>query len=165
MPLSPYLFNTLLLDLEGIMRKGDWGVVKVRGEKIYTLLYTDDMMLLADEEDGMRCMIAKLERYLEEKGLELNVAKFKILRFSTGGRRIKKSMYNEDGGQEVGGSEGIQILRAHTTEERGTEGSSEGRGKEDGGGTGAGMGHREKTFWERVRKKNVILRAEFWSGR
>lgn len=111
MPLSPYLFNTLLLDLEGIMRKGGWGVVKVRGEKIYTLLYTDDMMLLADEEDGMRCMIAKLERYLEEKGLELNVEKFKILRFSTGRRRIKKSMYNEDGGQEVEGSEGIQILR------------------------------------------------------
>lgn len=99
------------------------------------LLYTDDMMLLADEEDGMRCMIAKLERYLEEKGLELNVAKFKILRFSTGGRRKKKSMYNEDGGQEVGGSEGIQILRAHTAEERGTKGLSEGQGKEDGGGT------------------------------
>lgn len=46
--------------------------VRLRGEKIYTL--ADDIVLLAEEED-MRAMIARLERYVREKRLEVNVGK------------------------------------------------------------------------------------------
>lgn len=48
--------------------------VRLRGEKIYTLTYADDIVLLAEEED-MRAMIARLERYVREKRLEVNVGK------------------------------------------------------------------------------------------
>lgn len=48
--------------------------VRLRGEKIYTLAYADDIVLLAEEED-MRAMIARLERYVREKRLEVNVGK------------------------------------------------------------------------------------------
>lgn len=55
------------------MRKGKWGEVKRMEERVYTLAYADDVVLLAKEEEGMRSMIKRLERYLKEKGLELNV--------------------------------------------------------------------------------------------
>lgn len=38
----------------------------------------------------MRSMIERLERYLERKGLELNIHKSKIMRFRKGGGREKK---------------------------------------------------------------------------
>ena len=43
------------------------------------------MVLLAEEEGGMKCMIARLERYIDRKGLELNVGKSKIMRFRKSG--------------------------------------------------------------------------------
>lgn len=35
-------------------------------------------------------MVAKLERYLDRKGLELDVGKSKMMRFRKGGRREKE---------------------------------------------------------------------------
>lgn len=38
-------------------------------EKIYTLAYADDMVLIAEEEDELKSMIERLEEeYLEQKG-------------------------------------------------------------------------------------------------
>lgn len=58
-----------------MMRKGAWEGVKLKGRKVHTLVYADDVVLLAEEKKGMRAMIYSLERYLEGKGLELNVEK------------------------------------------------------------------------------------------
>lgn len=38
-------------------------------------------MLLVEEESGMRSMLARLEKYLDKKGLELNMGKTRIVRF------------------------------------------------------------------------------------
>lgn len=38
------------------------------------MAYADDIVLLVEEED-MRAMIARLERYVREKRLEVNVGK------------------------------------------------------------------------------------------
>lgn len=46
--------------------------VKLGGEKIYSLAYGDDVVLLAEEEEGMKYLIARLKKYLKEKGLEVN---------------------------------------------------------------------------------------------
>lgn len=54
---------------------------------MYTLAYADDLLLLAEEEGGIKCMVARLERYLDRKGLELDVRKSKMMRFRKGGRR------------------------------------------------------------------------------
>ncbi|EZA48221.1 hypothetical protein X777_14227 [Ooceraea biroi] len=57
-------------DVDEVLRKGRWGGVRLGEEKVYTLAYVDDMALLAEDEEGMKGMIAKMERYLKEKGLE-----------------------------------------------------------------------------------------------
>lgn len=53
---------------------------KAERRKMYTLAYTDDIVLLAEEEEGMRTMMARLERYIKGKKLEVNVGKSKIMR-------------------------------------------------------------------------------------
>lgn len=80
-PLSPSLFNLLIADLEEEMRKGKLEGVRLGRKRVYRLTYADDVVLMWREEDGMRSMIARLERYLEGKGLVLNVGKSKVMRF------------------------------------------------------------------------------------
>lgn len=43
------------------MKKVTWGRVKLGEERIYTLAYADNMILLADNEEQMRSMIERLE--------------------------------------------------------------------------------------------------------
>jgi len=87
-PLSPGLFN-LLTDLEEYLRKDGWGGVKLK-EKVYSLTYADDLVLLAEEEEKMRAMIGRLERYIREKRLEVNAKKSKIMRFKKRGGRKRR---------------------------------------------------------------------------
>lgn len=63
---------------------------EVGREEIYTLTYADVVVLIAEEEEEMRCMIERLRRYLDEKGLELNAEKSKVMRFRKEGGREKK---------------------------------------------------------------------------
>jgi len=64
--------------------------VKLRGGKIYSLAYADDIVLLAEKEEGMRNLMKGFEKYIKEKGLEVNVEKSKVLRFRKGGGRDKR---------------------------------------------------------------------------
>jgi len=89
-PLSPCLFTLLLADLDEELEKEGWGGVKVKGQKIYSLAYADDVAVVAEEEVGMQGMIKTLERYIKEKGLEVNVEKTKVMRCKRGGGRQKK---------------------------------------------------------------------------
>lgn len=41
--------------------------------------YADDIVLLTEDDEGMRSIIGRLEKYLERKGLELNTNKTKII--------------------------------------------------------------------------------------
>ena len=92
-PLSPLLFNMLMADMEEEMRKGRWGGVRLGEGRVYTLAYADDVVLMAEDEGGMRCMMERLGRYLEEKGLELNESKSKVMRCRKGGGRLKKASW------------------------------------------------------------------------
>lgn len=56
---------------------------------MYTLAYTDNVVLLANNEREMRSMMGRLEEYLKSKRLMLNTKKKKIIRF-TQGKRMKK---------------------------------------------------------------------------
>jgi len=73
--LSPLLFNLLLANLEDEMGRIKWGRIKIGKERVHSLVYTDDMVLLAEEEGEMRSMLERLKGYLERKGLELNAEK------------------------------------------------------------------------------------------
>lgn len=46
--------------------------------------------IVLEEEGDMRSMMASLKRYLNRKGLVLNVAKSKVMRFRKGGERERK---------------------------------------------------------------------------
>lgn len=51
------------------------GWSKIGREGVLIVIYTDDIVLLAKDEKGMRSMIGRLEECLEGKGLELNTNK------------------------------------------------------------------------------------------
>lgn len=74
--LSPLLFNILIADLE-VMGKAKWEGVRLLGERVYTLSYADDMILLTKEEEEIKSIMEKLEEYLDRKGLELNAVRRK----------------------------------------------------------------------------------------
>lgn len=44
---------------------------KEKKRKIYTLAYADDIALLADDEENLKEMMERLEKYLDGKSLEL----------------------------------------------------------------------------------------------
>lgn len=89
-PLSPLLFNLLVMVLEEEMGKVKWRGIMLRGERVYTLSYADDMVLLAENEGEMRSLLERLEEYLDRKRLVLNDNKTKIVRFKKGGGRMRK---------------------------------------------------------------------------
>lgn len=52
--------------------------------KIFCLAYADDMVILALSKEEMTSMIKTLQKYLNNRQLELNVDKTKIVVFSKG---------------------------------------------------------------------------------
>lgn len=86
----PSLFTLLLADVEEMFGNGGWGGVKIGGRKIYMLAYADDMVMLAEDEDGMKGLMGMMERYLDDKGLKLNTKKTKVMRCRREEDRWKK---------------------------------------------------------------------------
>jgi len=96
-PLSPCLFTLLLADMDEELEKGSWGRVKVGERKIFFLAYADDVVVVAEGEGEMKEMIKVLEKYVEGKGLEVNVEKTKVMRCRRGGGRWKKVVWKWKG--------------------------------------------------------------------
>jgi len=96
-PLSPCQFTVLLADLDEELEKGGWGGVKVRGRKVYSLAYADDIAVIAEEEAGMKGILKTLERYVNQKRLEINVNKMKVMRCRRGGGRQRKIVWKWKG--------------------------------------------------------------------
>jgi len=75
----------------------------LKGEKIYTLAYADNIIILTEEKQKIRNLLGKLEKYLERKGLKLNTEKIKMMRFRKGREKRKKIdwIYKEKRLEEV----------------------------------------------------------------
>ncbi|KMQ88327.1 hypothetical protein RF55_12211 [Lasius niger] len=80
----------VIADLEEEIARGKWGGVKLGEKKIFSMAYADDIVLLAEKDDEMSAMLARTERYINNKKLEVNVMKTKIMVFRKGGRRRKR---------------------------------------------------------------------------
>ena len=80
-PLSPTLFNIAFSEVEKEMRKAQKGGVRIGRKKIFSLSYADDVILLANNDTGMREMLKRFRKYIEKKGLELNIEKSKVMEF------------------------------------------------------------------------------------
>lgn len=89
-PLSPLLFALVIADIEEEMKKGQIGGVLIGRERVWTLAYADDLVLLAKNEESMKEIMRRLERYLKNKNLQLNVEKSKMVCFRKGGGGKKK---------------------------------------------------------------------------
>ncbi|XP_020298973.1 uncharacterized protein LOC109863175 [Pseudomyrmex gracilis] len=76
--------------LEEEMGKMRWGGVRLEEERVYTLAYADDMVMMAEREEEMRSMIERLETYHEKKKVELNVEKTKGEKWESGGAGEKE---------------------------------------------------------------------------
>ncbi|XP_014216449.1 golgin subfamily A member 6-like protein 22 [Copidosoma floridanum] len=83
-PLSPTLFNVYLVDLEEEMRKGQVGGCRIGNEKIWSLSYADDIVLIADREEELKDMLKRFKKntpnYLVEEECKLESMKMKALR-------------------------------------------------------------------------------------
>jgi len=54
------------------------------------LAYADDLVLLAKNEESMKEIMTRLERYLRDKNFQLNAEKSKMLCFRKGGGKRKR---------------------------------------------------------------------------
>jgi len=88
-PLSPLLFNLMIADIEEGLGRDEVGGTRVGGRKVKVLEYADDLVVLAEEEEGMRWLLRRLEKYLDGKGLVLNTEKTKVMRCGRGGGKGK----------------------------------------------------------------------------
>ncbi|KMQ82707.1 hypothetical protein RF55_22086 [Lasius niger] len=82
------------------------------------------MVLVAKDEEGMAHMMGKLEGYLEEKRLEVNVEKTKVMRFRRGGKVEKDGLEVER--ERGGGGEGFHVFRIQVAPEWRAGGAREG---------------------------------------
>lgn len=76
------------------MGKVKWGGIRLGEEKVYSLLYADDLVLMAENEGEMRSLMERLEKYVE-----LNTRKSKIIRFRKGGGELKQTEWRWKGGR------------------------------------------------------------------
>jgi hypothetical protein len=102
-PLSPSLFAAFIGDIEEMFRKGQAEGVVVGKEKVWSLAYADDLVVLAREEKGMKEMLGNMEKYMRRKKLTVNVEKSKMMVFRKGGgrRKINEWRWEKDKIEEV----------------------------------------------------------------
>ena len=103
-PLSPTLFNAFLSDIEEDMSKVQKGGVVIGTEKVRTIVYADDTVLVATTEVGMKETLRRYKKYVERKGLTVNTEKFKVLNYESGrgrGRRRREWRWGEEKLEEV----------------------------------------------------------------
>ena len=90
-PLSPTLFNVYIADLEREMRKVNERGVRIGREKVWTITYADDIVLVATGQTELKEMIQRFRKYTKKKKLELNTEKSKVLVFEKGrGRKDQR---------------------------------------------------------------------------
>jgi len=63
------LFILVIADVEEKMKKGQVRGVWIEKNRIWTLAYADDLVLLAKNEESMKETMKRLERYLRNKNL------------------------------------------------------------------------------------------------
>lgn len=65
-PMSPTLFNIYVMDLKEELEKGQSGGVVIGREKFWSIMYVDDIVLLAKSESELKEMMI-FRKFLEKK--------------------------------------------------------------------------------------------------
>ena len=67
--------------------------MRIGRKKIFSISYADDVILLENNDTGMRGMLKMFRKYIEKKGLELNIEKSKVMEFRKKGGRMKVTVF------------------------------------------------------------------------
>jgi hypothetical protein len=89
--LSPLLFTIYVADVDEMLRKAQAAGVVVGREKVWSLTFADDMVIVAKSEREMKEMMRNLEKYVRKKKLEVNVEKTKMMVFNEKKRKNEES--------------------------------------------------------------------------
>lgn len=60
-------------------------------------MYADDVAIMAENEEGIKELMARLDRYVEKKGQEIDTSKTKIMRYRKRGWEEEKDQMNLEG--------------------------------------------------------------------
>ena len=90
--LSPLLFNIFLSDLVKNLSLKE-GKVKIADTEIASIVWADDIVLLAENEGGLQQMLNVLDAYCQENKLDINTAKTKCMTFNKSGRLIRRNFH------------------------------------------------------------------------
>lgn len=96
-PLSPVLFNLFIEDLEEEWKKKNLGGTVIGKTKIFCLKFADDVVVVADDREGLKDMPQSLEKYTTKNQLEVNTTKTKIMIFRKGGKRKEEGRWTFKG--------------------------------------------------------------------
>jgi len=84
--LSPILFNLYIADLDKYLAKRNIGGIRVGNERIWSLAYADDIVLLAKNKTALQDMMDTLKKFLKDRKLELCIEKTKLIIFNSKGK-------------------------------------------------------------------------------
>lgn len=87
--LSPFLFNMYIADLDKYFREREIGGLKLDKERIWSVAYADDVVLMAKNREALNNMLDTLKKFLKDRNLVLNVEKTKIVVFNRSGKMKK----------------------------------------------------------------------------
>ena len=90
-PLSPTLFAIYISEIDEILEKAQTGGILLGRNRIKTLAYADDLVLLSREEYEMKEMMNVLEKFSNARKLTLNTNKTKIMIFKRGRGKARKT--------------------------------------------------------------------------
>jgi len=88
--MRPLLFNLYVADIEERLKNRGIRRIRIGRIKIWNLAYSDDLVLLAKNKDGMQDMILSFKGFKKNRKLELNVKKSKMLVFNRRDRDRKE---------------------------------------------------------------------------
>ena len=78
--LSPLLFNLFIEDIIRMIKRDNLGV-SVGDILVFILLYADDIVLLAENEEDLQEMVQRLETFCVQSQMNVNIPKTKIMIF------------------------------------------------------------------------------------
>lgn len=121
--MSPLLFNLYIADLDKEIKNRNIGGVQIGNQRIWSLAYADDVVLLANNREAIQDMMSTFKRFLAERKLELCTKKTKLLVSDRKGKE-KKEVWKQ-------GKEGIEEVQefkylGFTLDRKGSYGNTSG---------------------------------------
>lgn len=110
--------------------------------------------MLAEEEEGMKAMMAKLKKYIRKKRFIVNIEKAKVMRFRKGGGKRKKINWRWE--EKV--IEKVKYFKyLGYIFQRNDRQEEQVKDEKEDDGVGTSLRNREKEVWRKLGKKDLVI--------